>query len=348
MRTNCTMLYGHIETFEHRVDHLLRLRALQDETGGFQAFIPLAFHPEGNGLKNLPAPTAVDDLRTVAVSRLMLDNVPHVKAYWASRRQGGADRAAVRRRRRRRHRRRRDDLQDGRLARARALTRSRARAAHPRGGARPGRARHAVQRRRRGRRARGGAVGEAAASAGGARVSLQVQFETKSIDEAAPGGGAVPQHAAADLAGSRRPPPANWSCALLAGRGRAAARRGRVRRRAHAGRRPRVGRSPPCRRLHRRAAARCGACCSWPTCRRRARRGRARSVVAHVGDPRAPALARAARRRAASRASRRARREWRPASEGTRGAVIIGDPALQARSGRKFAYVSTSPSSGAR
>jgi aminodeoxyfutalosine synthase len=85
MRTNTTMLYGHIETFEHRVDHLLRLRALQDEGGSaFQAFIPLAFHPDGNGMRNLPAPTAIDALRTVAVSRLLLDNVPHVKAYWVS------------------------------------------------------------------------------------------------------------------------------------------------------------------------------------------------------------------------------------------------------------------------
>jgi aminodeoxyfutalosine synthase len=88
MRTNATMLYGHIETFEHRVDHLLRLRALQDEGdepgGPFQAFIPLAFHPDGNGMRNLPAPTAIDALRTVAVSRLLLDNVPHVKAYWVS------------------------------------------------------------------------------------------------------------------------------------------------------------------------------------------------------------------------------------------------------------------------
>jgi aminodeoxyfutalosine synthase len=84
IRTNSTMLYGHIETFEHRVDHLLRLRALQDETEGMQAFIPLAFHPDGNGMKNLPAPTGVDDLRTIAVSRLILDNVPHIKAYWVS------------------------------------------------------------------------------------------------------------------------------------------------------------------------------------------------------------------------------------------------------------------------
>lgn len=84
LRTNATMLYGHIETFEHRVDHLLRLRALQDETYGLQAFIPLAFHPDGNGMKNLPAPTAVDDLRTLAVSRILLDNVEHIKAYWVS------------------------------------------------------------------------------------------------------------------------------------------------------------------------------------------------------------------------------------------------------------------------
>jgi len=88
MATNATMLYGHIETFEHRVDHLLRLRALQDESmsapARLQAFIPLAFHPDGNGMKNLPAPTGIDDLRTLAVSRLMLDNVPHLKAYWVS------------------------------------------------------------------------------------------------------------------------------------------------------------------------------------------------------------------------------------------------------------------------
>jgi aminodeoxyfutalosine synthase len=84
MPTNATMLYGHIETFGHRVDHLLRLRTLQDETRGLQAFIPLAFHPDGNGMRNLPAPTAVDALRTVAVARLVLDNVPHIKAYWVS------------------------------------------------------------------------------------------------------------------------------------------------------------------------------------------------------------------------------------------------------------------------
>jgi aminodeoxyfutalosine synthase len=86
--TNMTMLYGHIETFDHRVDHMLRVRDLQDESkdapAKLQAFIPLAFHPDGNGMKNLPAPTGIDDLRTLAVSRLMLDNVPHIKAYWVS------------------------------------------------------------------------------------------------------------------------------------------------------------------------------------------------------------------------------------------------------------------------
>jgi len=82
MRTNVTMLYGHIETYAERVDHMLRARALQDETGGFQAFIPLAFHPDNNQMRKLPPPTATDTLRVHAVSRLMLDNIPHVKAFW--------------------------------------------------------------------------------------------------------------------------------------------------------------------------------------------------------------------------------------------------------------------------
>ena len=82
MRTNVTMLYGHIETNEERVDHMLRARALQDETGGFQAFIPLAFHPDNNQMRKLPAPSATETLRVHAVSRLMLDNIPHVKAFW--------------------------------------------------------------------------------------------------------------------------------------------------------------------------------------------------------------------------------------------------------------------------
>jgi aminodeoxyfutalosine synthase len=82
LRSNVTMLYGHIETAEERVDHMLRARALQDETGGFQAFIPLAFHPDNNQMRKLPAPSAADTLRVHAVSRLMLDNIAHVKAFW--------------------------------------------------------------------------------------------------------------------------------------------------------------------------------------------------------------------------------------------------------------------------
>ena len=82
MRSNITMLYGHIETDEERVDHMLRARALQDETGGFQAFIPLAFHPDNNQMRKLPAPSALDTLRVHAVARLVLDNIAHVKAFW--------------------------------------------------------------------------------------------------------------------------------------------------------------------------------------------------------------------------------------------------------------------------
>ncbi len=82
LKSNCTMLYGTIETPEEICDHLLRLRDLQTETGGFQAFIPLAFHNEGNRLKNLPEPTGMEDLRIMALSRLLLHNIPHIKAYW--------------------------------------------------------------------------------------------------------------------------------------------------------------------------------------------------------------------------------------------------------------------------
>ena len=82
MRSNITMLYGHIETIEERVDHMLRTRALQDRTGGLQAFIPLAFHPDNNQMRKLPAPSGLETLRVLAVSRLMLDNIPHVKAFW--------------------------------------------------------------------------------------------------------------------------------------------------------------------------------------------------------------------------------------------------------------------------
>jgi aminodeoxyfutalosine synthase len=81
-KSNATMLYGHIEDDEDRVDHLLRLRALQDETGGFQAFIPLAFHPANTSLAHLPTTSGMSDLKQIAVARLVLDNFPHVKAYW--------------------------------------------------------------------------------------------------------------------------------------------------------------------------------------------------------------------------------------------------------------------------
>ncbi len=84
MRTNVTMLYGHIETIDERIDHLMRVRDLQDETGGLQAFIPLAFHPDNNQMRKLPAPAATDTLRVHAVARLVLDNVDHIKAYWIS------------------------------------------------------------------------------------------------------------------------------------------------------------------------------------------------------------------------------------------------------------------------
>jgi aminodeoxyfutalosine synthase len=82
LHSNATMLYGHIETPEERVEHLLALRALQDETHGFVAFIPLSFHPENTGLSHLPKPTGFDDLKAIAVSRLLLDNFDHIKAYW--------------------------------------------------------------------------------------------------------------------------------------------------------------------------------------------------------------------------------------------------------------------------
>ncbi len=82
LRSNCTMLHGHIETVEERVEHLDRLRRLQDETGGFQTYIPLSFHPENSEMADVPGPTALDELREIALGRLMLDNIPHIKAYW--------------------------------------------------------------------------------------------------------------------------------------------------------------------------------------------------------------------------------------------------------------------------
>ncbi len=82
LRTNATMLYGHVETVEERVDHLVKLREAQDQTHGFVAFIPLAFHPDNTPLSHIPKPTGYDDIRNIAVSRLMLDNFDHIKAYW--------------------------------------------------------------------------------------------------------------------------------------------------------------------------------------------------------------------------------------------------------------------------
>jgi aminodeoxyfutalosine synthase len=84
LRSNATMLYGHLEHAEHRIDHLVQLRQLQDVTGGFQAFVPLAFHPPNTRMAHLPRASSLLDLRTMAISRLMLDNFDNVKAYWVS------------------------------------------------------------------------------------------------------------------------------------------------------------------------------------------------------------------------------------------------------------------------
>ena len=85
-RSTCTMLYGHIETHAHRVDHLARLRAVQDETGGFTGFVPFAFQPEDTekSLRGIPRATGWEDIRNLAVARLMLDNFDHITAYWIS------------------------------------------------------------------------------------------------------------------------------------------------------------------------------------------------------------------------------------------------------------------------
>lgn len=83
MRSNATMLYGHIEKYWHRVDHMERLRQLQDKTGGFQTFIPLKFRNQDNQMSNVPESTVVEDLRNYAISRIYLDNFDHIKAYWA-------------------------------------------------------------------------------------------------------------------------------------------------------------------------------------------------------------------------------------------------------------------------
>src|SRR5438045_7869167 len=82
LKSNATMLYGHVENEEDRVDHLMRLRHLQDETQGFQTFIPLAFHPDNTPLQHLPKTTGLLDIKQIAVSRLVLDTFPHIKSYW--------------------------------------------------------------------------------------------------------------------------------------------------------------------------------------------------------------------------------------------------------------------------
>lgn len=82
MHTNATMLYGHIEKYEHRIDHMERLRQLQDKTGGFNTFIPLKFRNKDNAMSHVPESTIIEDLRVYAVARLYMDNFPHIKAYW--------------------------------------------------------------------------------------------------------------------------------------------------------------------------------------------------------------------------------------------------------------------------
>jgi aminodeoxyfutalosine synthase len=82
MRSNATMLYGHIESYEHRIDHLEQLRRLQDKTGGFQTFIPLKFRNQDNEMSHLPETSVIEDLRNYAISRIYLDNFDHIKAYW--------------------------------------------------------------------------------------------------------------------------------------------------------------------------------------------------------------------------------------------------------------------------
>jgi aminodeoxyfutalosine synthase len=82
IRSNCTMLYGHIETYEHRVDHMRRLRELQDQTKGFQTFIPLKFRNSDNDMSHVPEVTLIEDLKVYAIARIYLDNFDHVKAYW--------------------------------------------------------------------------------------------------------------------------------------------------------------------------------------------------------------------------------------------------------------------------
>ena len=138
MRTNVTMLYGHIETYEERVDHMMRARELQDETGGFQAFIPLAFHPDNNQMRKLPPPTATDTLRDArGVAADARQHRAHEGVLDRDRRRGRAAGAVVRRRRSRRHRAGGEDLPHGRGADARDHEHDGDPPAHPPAGREP-------------------------------------------------------------------------------------------------------------------------------------------------------------------------------------------------------------------
>src|SRR6185437_10898434 len=125
LKSNCTMLYGHVENEEDRVDHMVRLRQLQDETHGFQTFIPLAFHPENTPLQHLPKTTGMSDIKQIAIGRLMLDNIPHAKDR--------ADFPAFWRGRYRWHRDRREDLPRCRRYHSARHEKGRASAVDPRG-----------------------------------------------------------------------------------------------------------------------------------------------------------------------------------------------------------------------
>ena len=82
MHSNATMLYGHIEKYEHRIDHMSKLRNLQDKTKGFNTFIPLKFRNANNDMSHIPESTIVEDMRLYAITRIYMDNFPHIKAYW--------------------------------------------------------------------------------------------------------------------------------------------------------------------------------------------------------------------------------------------------------------------------
>ena len=148
MKSNVTMLYGHIETNEERVDHMLRARALQDETGGFQAFIPLAFHPDNNQMRKLPAPDRIRHAsRPRGFETDARQHSPRESVLDCDRSRAGADGTVVRRRRSRRHRAGREDLPHGGLSHTGGVDDQRYRAHYPRGRPHASRARHVLQRR---------------------------------------------------------------------------------------------------------------------------------------------------------------------------------------------------------